>query len=297
MVLDLSKKSVQWIVLAALAFVWGSSYFLIKKGLRTFDETELAALRIAIAFIILAPIAIYNLKKIKKSKILPLFLVGALGSALPAFLFAKAQTTLSSSVAGILNSIVPVFTMLIGVTLFKTKFLKINILGLFIGLIGAVTLIWVDKSSNITFDFMGAVYVVLATICYGISVNVIKESLPEISSMEITSFAFLFIGIPVIPILLLTNFTEKLVTHEAWMDLGYITLLSVFGTALAILYFNKLIKHTSAIFATTVTYLIPIVAVMWGVLDGEPLTVFHFMACLIILVGVYLVNKKAKSNL
>ena len=294
MQLDLSKKAVQWFVLCGLAFVWGSSYFFIKMGLRSFAPLELALLRISIAFLVLLPVVLPQIKYLKRRNILPLIVVGLLGNGFPALLFALAQTSLSSSFAGILNSMVPVWTLLIGLIVFKVKFLKVNLIGIFIGFLGAILLVWIDSSNNVSFTYMGAIYVVLATLCYGTSVNIIKESLVELPPRAITAFAFLFMGIPTLLITILLGIPMKAFQPDVIKDFGYIILLSVFGTALAVLYFNKLIKYTSAIFATTVTYLIPIVAVFWGVLDGEAVTGMHIVACLIILVGVYLVNLKKK---
>ena len=219
-----------------------------------------------------------------------------IGNGIPAFLFTKAQTYLDSSLVGILNAMVPLFTLILGVYFFKSKPTKTNITGIMIGLFGVVLLITKNLSSVVVLNVY-VLLVVLATICYAISINVIKKYLHDLNATSITAFAFLIIGPFSIIYLLTTNFTNQLITHEdGYMALLYIALLSVLGTSLAVIIFNKLISRSSAIFASSVTYLIPIVAILWGVFDGEKITVYHLIVMVIILCGVYLVNKKSPAN-
>lgn len=289
---DLNKKSWQWISLLFLAFIWGSSFILMKKGLEVYSYTEVAALRMSISFFCLTPFIVKYFKTIERKYWKYLAIVGIFGSGIPAFLFTKAQTGLSSSLAGMLNSLVPLFTLLLGVIIFKTKFKANRFIGAFVGLIGAVGLITSNgidlNNSNLSYTF----YVVAATICYSISVNIINTYLKEISALKITAISFIFIGPPVLIYLFSTNFVTTTVNNEAAaIALFYIAILSIFGTVVSVILFNMLIKKTSGVFATSVTYLIPIIAISWGVLDGESVNYIQIISIIIILIGIYFINK------
>lgn len=259
----------------------------------TFSNIQVAALRMFLAFVAMMPFVIKHISVLKTKKWLPILATGLFGNAIPAFLFTKAQTQIASSFSGMLNSLTPLFTLLLGLLVFKAQTKWYNGLGILIGLLGALGLIFaegVDFESN---NFIYSTYVIAATICYAISVNVIKSYLAEVNSMAITSLAFLLVGpIMIIPILSTGVPSELASNAMAWQSLGYIAILSVVGTAGAVLLFNALIKHTTALFASSVTYLIPIVAIFWGLLDGEKLLLIHFFFIAIILGGVYLVNLK-----
>jgi len=292
-----STKS--WFLLIILAFIWGSSFILMKRGLFSAngDETllprQLAGLRIALAGLVLLPVAIKHRKAITKQNWKFLLIVGLLGNGIPAFLFAVAQTHISSSLSGLLNSLVPLFTMLLGYFVFKIKTKWFNALGVIIGLGGALGLIVASKNTEGESDFWFSMLVVAATLCYAISVNVIKSKLHEVKSLAITSLGFGFLIVPCLFYLGTTDIILRLdVVPGAWSSLGYTAILSLVGTGLAVVLFNGLIKETTAIFASSVTYLIPIVAIGWGVLDGEVLSGGQIMFALVILSGVYLVNKK-----
>lgn len=293
-----SKKIINWIILITLALIWGSSFILMKRGMEVYSSNEVAALRIFIAFLFLSPLLFKHIKK-------PLLMhwkgflgMGLLGNFIPAFLFTKAETGISSSLTGMLNSLTPLFTMLFGVMFFKSKTGWLNALGIFIGFIGAIGLLIVGESSDMNNNFLFGVYVVLATICYALSVNIIKKDLNEVNSTTATVWAMLFIG-PVAGVYLFgfTDFSTKLITNPMAMNsLGYICILAVFGTALSVIIFNELIRNTTTLFASSVTYLIPIVAIGWGLFDGEKILPLHFAWISLILLGVYLVNKKKSSK-
>ena len=290
--IDLNKKSIQWITLLFLAFIWGSSFILMKRGLDVYSHNEVAALRISLAFLVMLPFTFKYLKNINKASLKYIFIVGLFGNFIPAFLFTKAQTEISSALTGMLNSLTPVFALLIALFVFKAKIQKLQSLGVFIGLVGAIGLITANgieiANSNIIYTF----YIVAATICYAISVNFIKNYLKEINSIAITAIAFLMIGPWAIAYLLTTDFISITFSNPlAIKSLGYISLLSVFGTALAVILFNMLIKKTTTIFATSVTYLIPIVAILWGLFDNESINVLHLLSIGIIFLGVYFINK------
>ena len=290
---DLNKPLVQWTLLIFLAFVWGSSFILMKRGLVSFDNTQVASLRILISFIFLSPIIIKNFKKIKRSQWSPIFIAGLLGSGLPAFLFTKAQTHISSSLSGMLNSLVPLFTVIIGLLFFGLKLRWLKIIGVITGLVGAIGLLSVGGGFNLNNDDLTyGVYVIIATICYAVNINFIKIKLAEVNSINITSFGFLLIG-PLSGIYLFTtDFTTILQTDpDAWVNFFYIVLLAIFGTSIAVILFNMIIKKVSPVFASSVTYIIPVFAIFWGFVDGENILLMHLICIAVILTGVYIVNK------
>jgi drug/metabolite transporter (DMT)-like permease len=297
-----SKQAhITWLILLGLALTWGSSFILIKQGLLGFsnDSSIVGALRIVITFIVLLPLALLRLRRIKKNQWKILIVIGIISNAAPAFLFAKAQTGIDSNMAGILNSLTPLFTLLIGLAFFQLRPKWYNIAGVFLGLAGAAGLIHFNGEGGFIFNINYAVYILIATICYAASVNIIKTYLEDLDAVSITAFSFAFVGFPVaIYLLFFTDFLGYLSeSREAWIGLGYISILAVFGTAIALIFFNRLIKMTSALFASSITYMIPVVAIAWGITDGEKFGWGSFIWILLILGGVYLVNtKRLKSK-
>lgn len=285
---------IAWIILAGLALIWGSSFILIKRGLEFFSSAEVGALRISITFLVLSPFAITRIRKLKRREWKLLALVGLIGSGFPAFLFAKAQTGIDSSLAGILNSLTPLFTMIIGLSFFSLKIKWFNIAGVLIGLAGAIGLISISGGRSFEFNFQYAIYIIIATICYATNVNLVKYKLRDVDALTITVFAFFIIGLPVILYLFLfTDFLRQISTEpEALKGLGYVSILAVVGTGLALIAFNKLVKLASPVFASSVTYLIPVVAISWGAIDGEKMTYVSYIWMAVILLGIFLVNKK-----
>lgn len=224
--------------------------------------------------------------------------MGMLGNFIPAFLFTKAETGISSSLTGMLNSLTPLFTLLLGVLMFKTKTRLINAIGILIGFAGAIGLLTVGKSEDMDNNMLFGLYVVIATICYALSVNIIKARLNEVNSVTATVWALMFIG-PLAGIYLFgfTGFISKFQQNpQAISSLCYICVLAIFGTALSVIVFNILIRNTNALFASSVTYLIPVVAMFWGIFDGENVQVLHFLWIGLILLGVWLVNKKGPAD-
>ena len=282
-----------WLTILVLAFIWGSSFILIKRSLVTFSGVEVGALRLIIASLVLLPVAFKKLSKIDRKHYKYLAIVGIVGNGLPAFLFAIAQTRLNSSLAGMINSLVPIFTLTLGYLVFGYRFDKYKVGGVLLGLAGASSLIYSSKTGGDS-DLLYALLVVFATICYATSVNVIKKYLSDINSVLITSVSLLMIG-PACGIYFFA--TAPLKSLFRWemtqlISLGSLIVLSVFGTALAIVVFNMLIKRVSALFATTVTYLIPVVAIFWGIWDGESLSILHILGMSGIFTGIYLINRK-----
>lgn len=290
------RSSIPLLILAGLALTWGSSFILIKQGLRGFDYDSniVGGLRIAITFLVLLPFSLMRFRRISMRQWLVLAAVGIIGNLGPAFLFAYAQTGIDSNMAGILNSLTPLFTLLIGLSFFRLKTKWFNVAGVIAGLAGATGLIHYSGDGGFMFNIDFAIFVVLATICYATSVNIIKTHLADVDAYSITAHSFLIIGAPVmIYLIFFTELLQQLAySQEAWAGLGYVSILAVLGTAVALVFFNTLIKMTSALFASSVTYLIPIVAIIWGLIDGESFTAHYIIWILLILGGVYLVNLK-----
>ncbi len=289
-----NRNFLHWIIFIALALTWGSSFILMKRGMDTFSSDQVAALRIFTAFLFLSPLAFRHIKK-NLFKLIPAFAgMGVFGNLLPAFLFTKAETMISSALTGILNSLTPIFTLLLGLVIFKQKTRWTQVVGLAIGLSGAVGLVSLGRDGvNHGNVFVGSGFVLLATLFYGLSVNIIKAKLSGIPAVTATVFAMCIIG-PIAGIYLFsTDFISRLQTHpHAWESLGYVSILAIFGTSLSVIVFNILIKEAGTIFASSVTYLIPVVAMCWGAADGEAITLIHVLFIAVILGGVMLVNKK-----
>lgn len=294
----MNTKFLNWFILIALALIWGSSFILMKRGLDVYSSDEVAALSILIAFLFLSPLAFKHVKSSMLKHWKGFLGMGMLGNFIPAFLFTKAETGISSSLTGMLNSLTPLFTMLLGILLFGAKTKLVNAIGILIGFVGAIGLLLVGKQEDMDQNMLFGLFVVLATVCYALSVNIIKKELNSVPAITATVWAMLFIG-PLAGIYLFgfTDFTQKL-GHDplALVSLGYVSILAILGTAISVVIFNVLIRNTNALFASSVTYLIPVVAILWGVLDGEDVQPAHFLWITIILMGVYLVNKKAVSE-
>lgn len=293
------KQASAWLILILLGITWGSSFILMKKGLQVYSNTEVGALRIVISFLFLLPFAMKRLGSVKSKTWLILLISGILGNGAPAFLFATAQTVIDSSVAGILNSLTPLFTVIVGIVAFKLKLRWFNFLGVAVGLAGAIGLLAVSGSGEFSFKLGYASYIILATVFYAINVNIIKFWLKDVDPIGIVSLSFMLLGLPVLTFLLgFTNFTGKIANHpQAFEGLAYIAILAIGGTALALMLFNKMLKLTDPVFASSVTYLIPIIAVMWGIIDGERFGWSYLLWIFMILSGIILVSSKHPTQL
>ncbi len=288
-----------WLILSGLVLVWGSSFILIKKSLLYFSGEEVGLLRVVITFLFLIPLAVKTLIKTPKKYYLILFISGVIGSVLPALLFAIAETGIDSSLAGTLNSLTPLFTLILGLLFFKMHARWYNVLGVLIGLAGAIGLILISGKGDLKGDVFYSGLVVIASICYAINVNLVKTFFKGMNALDITVLTFFFVGVPALAyVLIFTEIPHTLLTNgPAWEGMGYLAILSIVGTGLALIAFNKLIKLSSPVFASSVTYLIPVVAILWGVVDGENLSFSYFLWFLLILFGVFLVNANPHSKL
>ncbi len=288
-------RGISILLLIVLSLIWGTSFILMKRGLVIFSPDEVGALRVSAACIFLLPFALVKIKDVPREQYWKLFASGMMGIFIPAFLFATAQTRIDSSVAGIMNSLTPIFTLIIGAILFHQKIKMVSVIGFLLSLGGTVLLILSRSGGQLGgFNFF-ALLIVIACVFYGCNVNFLKYQIQSsLGSMTITSVALLFIGPLAITYLFgFTDFTAKLSeTPGAWTAFGYIVFLGIMSTAIATLLFTKLIKISSPIFASSVTYIMPIVAVMWGVLDGERLYLGHYIGMIAVIGGVYLANRK-----
>jgi drug/metabolite transporter (DMT)-like permease len=282
------RKIWHWLILAALSVIWGTSYILMKKGLESFSTWQIASLRVMISSICLSPIAFRHLSKLNRENLLSIAIIGFCGSGIPAFLFPIAQTRIDSSLAGMLNSLSPVFTLVIGILFYRRQVIKSQIAGVFLGLIGAMGLLY---GGSFTLNYYG-LFVVLATLLYGISTNEVSK-VKGINGLQITSLSFLILAPFAIVLFFSTDYHAPLETENWLRNLGLIAILSVFGSALALALFYLLIRDTSPVFASMVTYFIPIVASLWGLADNEPLTSSMLISVLVIFAGVYLINRPA----
>ncbi len=292
--INLEKRSWQWILLVFLAFIWGASFILMKKGLQSFTSMQVGAMRIFFSFVFFLPLIFRYAGKINRSNLRSLLIVGFVGNLAPALLFATAQTEIDSSLAGILNSLTPIFTMLIGILLYANRVKWLSIAGLVLGMAGAAGLIISANTISIeaSNNWYG-IFAVIATMCYGINVNEIKFRLRELDGVAIASLGFLFPG-PVAGIYLLTcDYSLAASSQDIYASLLSVTALAFFSSFIAIIVMNILIKYTTTLFAASVTYVIPIFAVFWGVLDGERFLLIHALWAAIILAGVYLINRQA----
>ncbi len=301
--MNISKKpdsgSVSWVIVSVLALTWGSSFILMKKALQVYSSDEVGALRIVISFVFLLPFALNRASKMSSRDTALVALSGLIGNGIPAFLFATAQTVISSYMAGILNALTPLFTIIMGLMLFGIRPRWFNVMGVFMGLAGAVGLLVATSDGNLTFQLGYGGLIVLATLLYATNTNLIKVRLHHIDPVAIVSVAFLFLGPPIATYLLMaTDFVSQLSTDpHALKGLMYLAILSIGGTALALMLYNKLLKATTALFASSITYLMPVIALMWGIVDGEKFSSHFVIYIALILLGMLLVSSKHAETL
>jgi len=288
----MDAKQLKWFYLFLLSLIWGSSFILIKRGLVGLTAIQVGSLRIIFAALFLLIIGFSSLKKISRRQWKFVALTSVFGTFIPAFFFAIAETQVDSSIVAILNSLTPLNTLVLGIVFFGIQFQKRQVLGVFVGLIGCLLLVLSGASAHPGQNYYYVLLVVIATICYAINVNLIKKYLPDLNSLSITTGNFTVLLIPALIILGTTDFTQRINLETAQHSMVFVLILGVLGTGIANVLFFKLIQMSSPVFATSVTYLIPIVAFFWGLLDNEMLTPIQFFGAFIILIGVYLSAKK-----
>ena len=287
------EKLYNYAMLVTISLVWGSSFILMKKGVEVYTPLQVATLRIVVSSLVLFPFAFKQLKRLKKRDILPIIVVGWIGTAIPSFLFPLAQTKVDSALAAMINTLVPLNVFILGILFFGTIFSKNKLLGIISGLIGAFILILSD-SIDTGFEINYYIIFILITgVLYAISTNTIKRHAQNIPPLALTLAAFLS-SAPIAFIYLLTSdVPTRFMSHDQGaIALFYIILLATFSTAMANVIFFHLTQRTNALFSSSVTYLIPIVATFWGILDGESIGWYHLIGLIFILFGVYLVSRK-----
>jgi drug/metabolite transporter (DMT)-like permease len=293
----MEKKNIKsWLFLMLLALIWGGSYILMKQGLRSFSFWQVSSIRMLSAFVFLLPFSIKNLRKLNKKTIIPILIVAWIGNLIPSWLFPLGQTKVDSNIAGILNSLVPVFVLIFGVAFFRKKTGVFQVMGVITGLVGAAMLVTKDNVFGFGQMNLYALYIVLATILYSVNINQVNIFLKNLTGLEIASLAFLFIGPISGAILLFSDFTEAGISQTMYFDLGCVVILGLLGSAVAVSLVNQIITRAGSMFASSVTYIIPIFAILWGIIDGETLNIVQIVATAIIVCGVYLVNYKKATR-
>ncbi len=283
----MNPEKEKWILLVLLSVIWGSSFILIKKSLEHFNPYEVGALRVLIAGIILLPFALMNMRKFPKKHLKWLILAAVTGNFIPMFLFPIAETEVSSSIAGIINSMMPIFVIIVGALLWKFQTTKRQLIGVVISFSGACILAFSGGEGG-EFKLIPILLLLLATLCYAVSTTTVKSKLSDIPAKILSAFVFSFVLIiPSMVALVFAGFFNNLqVNTSLWEGLGFVSLLSVFGTGLAMMLNYRLLSVSTPLFASTVTLLMPVVAIIWGVLDGEKLTMMQGFGAVVILAGL-----------
>lgn len=292
------KQHLKWIYLCILALVWGSSFILIKKGLVGLTALQVGSLRTVFASLFLLVIGFRSLRHIKGKQWMWITFSGFFGTFFPAYLFSFAETEIDSAIVSILNSTTPLLSMLVGIALFEAPFIRKKFVGVMVGLAGTSALIWSGANVNPDQDYWYSLLVILASLFYGFNANVIKTHLQTLPALAITTGNFMVIAIPALIVLATTGFfsAEVLSAPQVPLSLLYIGILGIIGTGAALILFNKLIQISDPVFSTSVTYLVPIVALGWGFLDGENFTLLQLFSGLIIIIGVLIVNSRRKKR-
>jgi len=291
-----------WLLLILLSLIWGSSFILIKKALVGLTPWEVGSLRIFFAFVVLFPFAVQKIKTVPKEKIKWLIAVGFSSTFLPAFLFSVAQTQVNSGITGVLNALVPISTVVIGFLFFGQLISRQTMIGVILGFLGAIGLLLAGSNGSLAKINLYALLIVLATMFYALNANLVKYKLNGLKPLVIASCSMVVIGIfATIHLVFFTEIVDKMYDGGYWVYISFIATLGIIGTAIALIIFNKIVELTNPVFTTSVTYLIPLVAIVWGLIDGEELNFYHGLGILTILVGVYIANssrvkKKAEDR-
>jgi len=288
----MDSKRLKWGYLIVLALIWGSSFILIKRGLVGLSPLQLGSMRILFAALFLLLIGFKSLAKIPRSQWKFIALTATLGTFIPSFLFAIAQTQIDSSISAILNSLTPMNTMILGALAFGLSVKRTQFIGVVIGLIGTFLLLLNGAVHHPEQNYYYAILILIASVCYAINVNLIKKYLSDLSPLSITTGNFFILLLPAFLILYFSGFFDVVAVEKVQHSVLFILILGVVGTGIANIMFFKIIQISSPVFATSVTYLIPVVAFFWGLIDNEMLTPIQFLGAFIILIGVYLSSKK-----
>ena len=290
----------KWALLCTLALIWGSSFILMKRGLfhegrPVLDHWQMAFARLGIAWLALSPLLFRHAALLKKYW-LPLLGTGVVGNGIPAFLFAAGQTQIDSALSGMLNSLTPLFTLLAGAAFFGNRLRLIHLIGILLGLVGAAGLILLKTDDGLPAWSSYAVLPILGTVCYGFSGNIVKRYLHALPAAATACLALSFVG----PIGLAGAWASDLpgtvqADPQGWESLGFVAVLAVLSSAFSLVLWNALLKRTTAVWASSVTYLMPIVAIGWGIMDGEKLSGGQLAMIAVVLSAVWLVNRAERT--
>jgi drug/metabolite transporter (DMT)-like permease len=290
-----------WAILLVLALTWGSSFILMKRGLFHAGEpvlspVQMASTRLFIAWLALSPLMVRHIGLLRPHW-LPLMGSGILGNGIPAFLFAVAQTRIDSSLSGMLNSLTPLMTLVVGVLLFAQRLRPMHVLGVGVGMAGALMLIRLKGGGPAGEWSWYAVAPIVGTLCYGLSGNIVKTHLSHLPAAGVAALALTFVGPVCLGIALASGLPATLAAHpHGWNALGHVAVLAVGSSAFALILWNMLLHRTSAVQASMVTYLMPVVAIAWGIADGEYITPAQLGMVALILTAVYIVSRNGKGG-
>lgn len=288
----MQPKQLKWSLIIILSLIWGSSFILIFKGLKGLSPLELGSVRILFSAAFLLLIGFKSMTEIRLFQWKYVALTSLFGTFIPAYLFALAETKVSSSICSVLNSLTPLNTFFVGFVAFGFHFKRNQFIGLIIGLIGTAILLLSGKTISGNNEYYYSIFVIIASLCYAININLIKKYLSDVKPLAITTGNFLVLMLPAMVILYFTDFKYHFYSPKTQQALFFVLILGVVGTGIANVIYYKLIQISSPVFASSVTYLIPIVAFFWGILNNEQLNSWQFFGGFIILVGIYLANRK-----
>lgn len=293
----MGKGFLNWLIFIVLSVIWGSSFIMMKEGLLHLNAFQVASLRIIFSGIVLLPSAIKHFKNIPGNKLGTIFMSGVLGSLLPAYLFCVAEMGIDGALAGTLNSLTPIFVIITGALFFASKTSANKILGILTAFTGSILLLISKGHMQESQNLIYVSYVVLATIFYGFNVNMVYRHLKDIGSLQIAAVALTLNAIPALVVLYFTGyFSLPLTDSDILYSTGHAALLGILGTAVASIIFYKLVKSAGAVFASMVTYGIPIIANIWGIIYGEEVGWKQFACLVLILAGVYIANRKVSGS-
>lgn len=281
-----------WAIFVALSFIWGSSFILIKEASVALSPFQVAAVRLFCAGLILLPIAIRQFRKIPRGKMIYVFLSGLVGNFIPNIFFPLAELKIDSSLAGFLNSLTPIFVIVTGVLFFKAAFQQSKIAGILIGFTGMVILFLANGLPDLQ-HFSYSLLVLAAAFLYSLNINMVGRYLNDTSSMAIAAVSFASMIPFALAVMFFTGFFNLDFTSTAMLkSIAAGSTLGVMATAIGSIIFYMLLKRAGALFSSMVTYGMPFVALFWGILAGEQITLLQVVGLCIILVGVYLSSLK-----
>lgn len=293
----MNNKLINWLLFISLSFIWGSSFILIKGGLLHLSAYQVASIRIISSGLVLLPVALVSIRHIPRNKYFTIFMSGFLGSLLPAYLFCMAEEGIDSALAGTLNSLTPIFVIIAGALFFNAAPTSGKVWGIAIAFAGSLLLFFSQPNFSQNSNLLHISFVVLATILYGFNVNMVHKYLSHIGALKIASVALSLNAIPALGVLFFTGyFQQDIMATDTLIATGYSIILGIFGTALASIFFYVLLKRAGAVFASMVTYGIPAIAIMWGIIYGEQVGWKQIASVCVILAGVWVANRNGKRQ-